>query len=138
MDSPLVSIIIPVYNSEKYLAETITSAISQTWNNKEIIIIDDGSTDNSLTIAESFANEHIKIFSQPNKGASAARNKGLHEAKGDYIQFLDGDDLLMPNKIEVQLAQIAGKPSKLATCPVADFYTGDDLSAIPLKSPNKP
>jgi len=137
MDSPLVSIIIPVYNSEKYLAETIASAIRQTWENKEIIVIDDGSTDNSLLIAESFANEYIKVFSQPNKGASAARNKGLLEAKGDYIQFLDGDDLLMHNKIELQLNQLSGKPYTLVACPVADFYKHEDILNISLKN-NKP
>ncbi|HZX58320.1 MAG TPA: glycosyltransferase family A protein, partial [Mucilaginibacter sp.] len=109
MDQPLVSIIIPVYNSEKHLAETISSALEQTWPNKEIIIVDDGSADNSLAIAKSFASENVKVFHQPNKGASAARNKGIQEAKGDYIQFLDADDLLMPNKIAAQVKQLAGK-----------------------------
>lgn len=103
MNNPLVSIIIPVYNAEKYLEETINSAIDQTWTNKEIIIVDDGSTDSSLTIANSFKNAIVKIFTQENKGASAARNKGIQEAKGDYIQFLDADDLLPKNKIETQL-----------------------------------
>src|SRR3954463_5077031 len=107
MDNPLVSIIIPVYNAEKYIAETINSAADQTWSNKEIIIIDDGSTDGSLAIAKRFANDQIKVFSQANKGASAARNRGLLEAKGKYVQFLDGDDLLMPNKIALQLEHIS-------------------------------
>ncbi len=133
MDSPLVSIIIPVYNAEKYLAATIKSAINQTWPNKEILIVDDGSADNSLAIANSFANDYVKVFSQPNKGASAARNKGLLEAKGDYIQFLDGDDLLMPNKIEVQLYYLANSKNKLAACPVAHFFNDDEIVDIPVK-----
>lgn len=133
MNGPLVSIIIPVYNAEKYLANTINSAISQTWSNKEIIIVDDGSVDNSLAIAESFAGEQIKVFGQPNKGASAARNKGLLEAKGEYIQFLDADDLLMPNKIEAQLDQLVNTTNTLATCPMADLYNDEDIADIPLK-----
>src|SRR5580698_4662849 len=96
---PLVSIIIPSYNSENHLAETIKSALSQTWVNKEIIIIDDGSTDSSVQIAKGFES-NVKVLVQKNKGASAARNAGLKEAKGDYIQFLDSDDLLSPDKIE--------------------------------------
>jgi glycosyltransferase involved in cell wall biosynthesis len=131
MDQPLVSIIIPVYNSEKHLAETISSALEQTWPNKEIIIVDDGSADNSLAIAKSFASENVKVFYQPNKGASAARNKGIKEAKGDYIQFLDADDLLMPNKIATQVKQLAGKQGTLSRCPVVHFNEQDtDISNL--------
>ena len=93
----MISIIIPVFNSEKYIEQTIKSAIDQTWANKEIIIIDDGSTDNSLAIAKQFKNDRIKIITQQNKGASAARNKGIAEAKGTYIQFLDAVDILSAN-----------------------------------------
>jgi glycosyltransferase involved in cell wall biosynthesis len=88
MPNPLVSIIIPVYNAASFINETINSALQQTWPNKEIIIVDDGSTDDSLILAKKFEGDIVKIFSQQNKGASAARNKGLAEAKGDYIQFL--------------------------------------------------
>jgi glycosyltransferase involved in cell wall biosynthesis len=120
---PLVSIIIPVYNTEKYLEETINSAINQTWPNKEIIIVDDGSADNSLLIANKFAGPNIKVFSQENKGASAARNKGLSEASGAYIQFLDADDLLSPDKINSQLKQLLGYTDTLSICPVIHFRT---------------
>jgi glycosyltransferase involved in cell wall biosynthesis len=118
---PLVSIIIPVYNAEKYLEETINSAINQTWPNKEIIIIDDGSTDRSLKIAQSFNIKIIRIYQQKNKGASAARNKGLLEAKGTYIQFLDADDLLSANKINNQVKQLLGHTNTLSICPVIHF-----------------
>jgi glycosyltransferase involved in cell wall biosynthesis len=123
----LVSIIIPVYNSEKYVAAAISSALDQTWANKEIIIIDDGSTDSSLSIARSFESEIVKVFSQPNQGASAARNKGIKEAKGDYIQFLDADDLLSKNKIEEQLMQLLNNPGKIAVCSTVHFLNGQDI-----------
>src|ERR1700748_3370934 len=100
---PLVSIIIPVYNAQKYLAETINSALAQTWPNKEIIIVDDGSTDNSFQIAKNFENDKVRVYYQENRGAGAARNKGLREAKGNYIQFLDADDLISNNKAEEQI-----------------------------------
>lgn len=120
---PLVSIIIPVYNSENYLTECIESAIAQTWNNKEIIIVDDGSTDNSFKIATKYAiHSCIKIISQKNKGASAARNVGLNEAKGDYIQFLDADDLLGRDKIEEQMKLLLKHPGRVAVCQTIHFY----------------
>lgn len=99
----LVSIIIPVYNGEEYLEQTILSAINQTYRNIEIIIIDDGSTDNSANIAKKYINCYCKFFSQQNKGVSAARNTGLKHAKGTYIQFLDADDLIAVTKIEEQI-----------------------------------
>jgi glycosyltransferase involved in cell wall biosynthesis len=121
---PLVSIIIPVYNSEKYLAECINSAIAQTWNNKEIIIVDDGSIDDSYEIATKYSiHSYIKIISQKNRGASAARNAGLKEAKGDYIQFLDADDLLGRDKIEKQVKLLLKHPGRVAVCPTIHFYS---------------
>ncbi|RYY07198.1 MAG: glycosyltransferase, partial [Sphingobacteriaceae bacterium] len=77
MVKPLVSIIIPVFNAEKYLAETLTSALNQTWANKEVIVVDDGSTDNSLQVIKSFTCSNLHVISQQKQGASAARNKGL-------------------------------------------------------------
>jgi glycosyltransferase involved in cell wall biosynthesis len=121
---PLVSIIIPVYNSEKYLAECIESVIAQTWSNKEIIIVDDGSVDNSYEIATKYSiHSYIKIISQKNKGASAARNVGLNEANGDYIQFLDADDLLGRDKIEEQMKLLLKHPGKVAVCQTVHFYS---------------
>lgn len=93
---PLVSIIIPVFNVEKYLYNCLNSVISQTYKNLEIIIVDDGSTDKSLEISQEFSKNDLrfKIFLQGNKGPSAARNKGLKEAKGKYFFFLDSDDTI--------------------------------------------
>lgn len=100
---PLVSIIIPCYNAAPWLAETLKSTLVQTWKNIEIIIVDDGSKDNSLSVAKSFESSQVKVISQINQGASVARNAALKEAQGDFIQYLDADDLLAPDKIEIQL-----------------------------------
>ncbi len=112
----LVSIIIPVYNCEEFLEETIHSAINQTWPETEILIVDDGSTDNSVAVAKKFESDHCKIIKQPNKGACAARNHGFKESKGAYIQFLDGDDLLSSDKIETQVKILQRHEGKVAVC----------------------
>jgi glycosyltransferase involved in cell wall biosynthesis len=104
----LVSIIIPAYNAEPFISEAIRSATSQTWLNKEIIVVNDGSLDNTLAKANEFVSRGVKVISQINKGAGAARNRGYMESKGDYIQFLDADDMLAPSKIEMQLKQLHG------------------------------
>lgn len=116
MDLPLVSIIIPVFNSERYLVETLHSALEQSWPNKEIIIIDDGSSDASLSISKAFESSSVRVFYQINKGASAARNYGLREAKGEYIQFLDADDLLPADKIEKQMNLLIENPGSVIGC----------------------
>jgi glycosyltransferase involved in cell wall biosynthesis len=107
---PLVSILIPAYNAADWVAETIESAIQQTWKNLEVIIIDDGSGDRTLEIAQTFVSNRVQVLTQPNQGAAAARNHGLRKAQGDFIQFLDADDLLAPDKIEqqVKLLQTVG------------------------------
>jgi len=101
---PLVSILIPAYNAEPLIADTIKSALSQTWLEKEIIVVDDGSKDETLSIAEKFLSKEVKVITQKNQGAAAARNKAFSLAQGDYIQWLDADDLLSPDKIEKQMA----------------------------------
>lgn len=130
---PFVSIIIPAYNSEKYLSATIQSALDQTWPLVEIIVIDDGSTDQSLVIAKAFESEKVKVFHQDNKGASAARNFGLSIAKGDYIQFLDSDDLLSSDKIENQVKALTNNVNRVAVCSTTYFF--DDDSRFNLKPP---
>jgi len=100
---PLVSILIPAYNAEAWIADTIKSALSQTWPRKEIIIVDDGSKDGTLSIAQRFVSREVSVVSQPNGGGSAARNRAFALSKGDYIQWLDSDDLLAPDKIARQM-----------------------------------
>ena len=107
MEKSKISIITPVYNGEKYLVETIQSVINQSYANFELIIVDDGSTDNSKHIAEDFAkkDERIHVITQINSGSAAARNHGIRVAKGRYIVLLDADDLWMPEFLEKQLKQ---------------------------------
>lgn len=124
MSSPLVSILIPCYNAETWLAESIESALAQTWENTEIIVVDDGSVDMSLSVAYAYKELGITVISQLNKGASAARNCALKEAKGDFIQYLDADDLLEPNKIKCQVEHLVASPKgTTATGEWARFYT---------------
>ncbi|MBD2140407.1 glycosyltransferase family 2 protein [Anabaena sp. FACHB-1250] len=106
MNSSLVSILIPAYNAAPYIAETLDSALAQTWQNIEIVVVDDGSTDNTLAIAKTYESKRVKVISQENKGASTARNRALKAAQGDFIQYLDADDLLAPDKIERQIKLI--------------------------------
>ena len=99
----LVSILIPAYNAEHWITETIQSAIAQTWPSKEIILVDDGSKDGTLAIAQKFASNTVSAVTQENQGAAAARNKALSLCQGDYIQWLDADDLLSSDKIALQM-----------------------------------
>jgi glycosyltransferase involved in cell wall biosynthesis len=101
--APLVSILIPAYNAERWIADTIQSALGQTWPSKEIIIVADGSRDLTLSIARQFASRNVCVVTQENQGASTARNKALELCQGDYIQWLDADDLLAPDKISKQM-----------------------------------
>lgn len=121
---PLVSIIIPLYNSEKYIGETLRSALAQTWPHKEIIVIDDASTDRSLSIARQFESNEVKVFSKANGGASVARNFGLEQSKGEYVQFLDADDLLSNNKIQSQMEAMAPYPNHVGLCGTIHFKDG--------------
>ena len=100
---PLVSILIPAYNAEEWIADTLQSAIAQTWQRREIIVVDDGSRDRTAEVARRFASGEVSVVSIQNQGAAAARNLALEVAQGDYIQWLDADDLLAPDKIERQL-----------------------------------
>ncbi|MBK8185463.1 MAG: glycosyltransferase family 2 protein [Candidatus Competibacteraceae bacterium] len=101
----LVSILIPAYKAEKWIHETMLSAIHQTWPNKEVIVVDDGSPDQTFEVAKSLESRFVKVVKQVNTGACGARNKALSLAQGDYIQWLDADDLLHPEKISHQLAR---------------------------------
>ena len=117
MSPPVVSILIPCHNGARWLGETVESALAQSWPHTEVIVVDDGSTDGSQAIAQSFAPRGVRVFSQSNAGASAARNRALREARGDFFQFLDADDLLSPGKIAVQLNLLASRaPGTVATC----------------------
>jgi glycosyltransferase involved in cell wall biosynthesis len=102
---PLVSILIPAYNAERWIGETLRSAVAQSWARKEIIVVDDGSTDRTPYIARQFERYGVQIVTQRNQRAAAARNNAFDLSKGDFIQWLDADDLLSPNKIAHQLEE---------------------------------
>ena len=108
----LVSIIIPSYNYENFIIEAINSALSQSHSNIEIIVVDDGSTDETASIVRALAKNDERIFyiHQYNQGLSAARNTGVKRSKGEFIVFLDADDILHPEKIQAHLEHFSQKP----------------------------
>lgn len=126
MQKPLVSIIVPVYNVEYYLKQCLDSVINQTYKDIEIILIDDGSTDNSGKICEEYAKKdaRIKFFRQKNKGLSAVKNRGIETASGDYIMFIDSDDYADVQLCEKLLDALTEQDSDMAVCHYS--YIGDD------------
>jgi glycosyltransferase involved in cell wall biosynthesis len=103
---PLVSILIPAHNAGPWVADSIRSALQQTWPRTEIVVVDDGSRDNTAEIARSLASNKVKVVVKENEGAAATRNHAYKLCQGDFIQWLDADDLLTPNKIERQLGAL--------------------------------
>lgn len=114
MSASLVSIVIPVYNAERFIGATIESALAQDWPHKEIIVVDDGSSDGSLGVIHRFNSAGVRAIATANGGGSAARNRGFKASRGAYIQFLDHDDLLAPDKISAQMAAARGMTSPVA------------------------
>lgn len=121
---PLVSILIPAYNAAEWVGETICSAIAQTWPRKEIIVVDDGSSDQTAVVARRFASKEVAVVSTENQGSAAARNHALRLSQGDYIQWLDADDLLARDKIERQVEALGDVNDRriLLSSPWAHFY----------------
>ena len=134
---PLVSVLITAYNAEPWLAETLGSVAGQTWPNVEVVVVDDGSTDETLAVARRFESATVKVISQGNAGACAARNRALAEAQGDFIQYLDADDLIAPHKIERQMHRLASEPpDTIATGPWSRFYNDDLSTATQTSAPD--
>lgn len=124
MSRESVSVLIPVHNAERWLGDTLRSVLAQTWRELEIVVADDGSGDRSLYIANAFACERVRVLALRRGGAAAARNAAIDAARGDWLQFLDADDLLAPDKIERQMAALAAAASErpaLATSAWAPF-----------------
>ena len=114
--TPLISIILPVYNAEKYIERALKSLINQSYKNIEILCIDDGSKDNSYNIIKEFKDERIKLFKQENSGPAKARNVGLTNSKGEYIMFCDADDWYEPNMCELMLETLINQNVDLVVC----------------------
>lgn len=123
MTQPLVSILIPCYNAARWLRASLDSALSQTYPNTEIIFVNDGSSDNSLAIAQSYASTNLHIVSQANAGQCSACNHALRLAKGSLIKFFDADDLLSPDMLERQVAALANHPGCVGYGEWARFHT---------------
>ena len=106
-----VSVIIPVYAAEKYIAATVQTVLEQTYNNFELLIVDDGSPDKSIEICQQFTDSRIRIIRQVNRGVAAARNNGIRHSQGEYIAFLDADDLWLPEKLEKHINHLESSPA---------------------------
>ncbi len=131
MANPLISIIIPAYNAEKYITQALESALEQTYTNIEIIIVDDGSTDTTAEIIkEKYQNDaRVKLISQKNAGVAVVRNNGIRVAQGEYIAFLDADDYYLPTKIEREIEFLQNHPEfDITYCNMKHFY--DDNTGV--------
>lgn len=121
--SGLISVLMPAYNSAPYIGRTLESVLAQSYKNFEVIVIDDGSTDGTYEVAKKYESKSIKVVQQENIGQSATENKAYSLSQGDYIEFLDADDLLSPDKFERQVRMLEESPEgRVATCAWARFY----------------
>jgi glycosyltransferase involved in cell wall biosynthesis len=127
-DTSDVSLIIPACNAEDYLREAIQSALDQTLPAKEILVIDDGSTDRTAAVAALFGS-HVKVLRQDNLGVSAARNLGIRSATGPWLAFLDSDDVMAPDRLEVQRRMLVAEPDLEMVFGLQALFTGRKLRA---------
>lgn len=132
---PLISVIVPVYNVEKYLPKCLDSLLAQTWQELEIIVVDDGSPDNSWDIMQEYArrDSRVRLIRQKNGGLSAARNAGVDAARGEWIGFLDSDDYVAPEMYETLYRVALKKNAQMAVCNLT--YMTPDGKSIPRTSP---
>jgi glycosyltransferase involved in cell wall biosynthesis len=128
---PRISVLIPAYNAADFIRDTLKSVLLQTHGDFEVLVIDDGSTDETASIVESIEDTRVRVIRQANSGACVARNHGLQEATGEYIQYLDADDLLSADKIALQLERLSNAPAdSIATCAWARFHDDDLATAV--------
>lgn len=125
---PKISIIVPVYNCEKYISNCINSILEQSFKDFELILVDDGSSDRSFEICESFAKKdnRVRTIHQPNSGVSRARNRGLDEAKGEYIGFVDGDDCVDKEMYERLYKNLADNNADISICGIVNYFVKKD------------
>lgn len=129
--APTVSVIIPVYNAEPWLAETIESVLGQTCPPQQVIVVDDGSTDQSAAVARRYA-RYIQLVAQPNAGCAHARNHGVALAQGELLAFLDADDGWLPERLALQLAALAEAPTLEAVFGQIEQRCAPDLAEQPV------
>ena len=124
-NKPTISVIVPVYNTEKYLDDCIQSILNQSFTNFELLLIDDGSTDRSGVICDAYASqdERVRVFHQANKGSSIARKKGLSHCVSEYVTFVDSDDVIHPDMYKLLMTSLLeNKDADIIVCGVADIY----------------
>lgn len=124
-EHPLVSICIPAYNSEKFILQTLNSLLNQSYKNIEVIVVDDGSNDGTVSIINSIKDVRLRLLSQTNRGASAARNHAYKLSSGNYIKFMDADDVLSNNCIEEQVHALVNKDDVVASAKWGRFFKND-------------
>jgi len=135
---PLVSVVIPVYNVEQYIQEALDSALKQTYRNIEIIVVDDGSPDNSVAIIQKRYNDpRLRIVRQRNRGLAGARNTGIRHASGQYVAFLDSDDFWQPNKIELHIDAMLKNPNYGVSFCASSFVNEKSEFLGRVQAPNK-
>lgn len=134
MSQPVVSIIIPAWNAERYVKGAVDSALSQTYPNVEIVVVDDGSTDNTRELLQPYADaKKIVYVYKENSGLAGARNTGIRNALGSYIALLDADDLFLPEKVEHQVAFLDGHPEcDVSYCDIYHFWDDDPKQLLKL------
>jgi glycosyltransferase involved in cell wall biosynthesis len=132
MERPLVSIIIPCFNAKRDVGAAVRSALNQTYPHREVIVVDDGSTDGSALLLKEFG-DAIRFQSVPNRGGSAARNLGIKMARGKLIQFLDADDILYPEKLSRQVPLAVAEPSRVNFCDCDDLDEDGNLLPTPFR-----
>lgn len=122
--TPLISIIVPIYNTADYLPTCLDSILAQTYQNIEIVLINDGSTDNSTKIAQDYIKKdpRIKLFNQKNQGLSAARNTGIQKSTGEYLTFVDSDDAIEPTMLKSMLTALKTSKATIAVCSFKEIY----------------
>lgn len=125
----LVTVLMPVYNAEKYIGEAIRSVLNQTYTTFELLIVDDGSSDNTVNIIRTFNDQRIRLIKEERKGISYALNTGLHEAKGSYVARFDADDICLPRRLEKQISFLNGHPDYVLAGTDAEYIqeNGDHL-----------
>jgi glycosyltransferase involved in cell wall biosynthesis len=129
--NPLVSVIVPAYNAERWIAHALSSVAGQTWEELEIVVVDDGSDDGTTGVVGAFADPRVRLVTQERRGAAAARNRGIRETRGTLIQFLDADDVLSPEKIERQVRALQSEPrDSLASCAWGRFSAGPETAHV--------
>ena len=127
MTEPLVTCVIPTYNGERFLGAAIRSALGQTHTNLEVIVVDDGSTDGTPEVVQGFGNR-VKYVYQDNAGPAAARNRGIAEAAGEFLSFLDADDLWVAEKLSKQLARFRARPELSYSVGMVQNFWEDEVA----------